>query len=67
MKDNEHDYFHCTIVEESLKAYCMMLHHDGSDHWIPKSLCEFRPEQDKAIRGVLEIESWFAEKEGMND
>ena len=59
--ENEHEYFRVEVIGESDKALCVRLQRDGAEYWVPRSLCELRQ------NGVLEVEAWFANKEGMND
>lgn len=59
--ENEHCYFHVEVLEKSTRAVKVKLNRDGSAHWVPWSLCDLRP------NSVLEVEKWFAEKEGMTE
>lgn len=63
--NNEHDYFRCTFIAESPKALHVKLDHNAMDYWVPKSLCDAKKEAPDSFEGILEVESWFAEKEGM--
>ena len=60
--ENDHDYFNCNLVRESGNAYLVKLVRSEEEHWVPKSLCELG--SGSPLR-VLEVEHWFAEKEGM--
>lgn len=64
--ENDHDYFRCVIEIDSNKSYNVTLESNDASFWVPKSLCEFKPDSKYANRGILEVESWFAKKEGMN-
>ena len=63
--ENDHDYFNVTVKLDTpgkVKgggAYFVRLRHNGAEHWVPKALCDLKA-------GVLEVEHWFAQKEGMN-
>lgn len=60
--ENEHSYFRGEQRDERPKAICWYCDRSGQAFWVPKSLCEIR-----ACGEVLEVEKWFADKEGMND
>ena len=60
--ENDHAYFRCRLEGESPRAIKVRLDRDGTTHWVPKSLCEFR-KKESSIDGVLEVEQWFADKE----
>lgn len=63
--ENEHDYFNVTVMLNTpgkVKgggAYLVTLKNNGAEHWVPKVLCDLKG-------SVLEVEHWFAQKEGMN-
>ncbi len=67
--ENDHDYFRCELRLETDKSYCVNLERNGADFWIPKSLCELKNAADNGsmYNKLLEVESWFAKKEGMHD
>lgn len=56
--ENEHEYFRAEQIESSPKAAKYRLERDGTEWWVPRSLHVYR-------NGVLEVEAWFASKEGM--
>ena len=59
----------CKIMNDDpkKKAINVRLDHNDSYHWIPRSLCDFKPSPGHTDHGLLEVESWFAEKEGMHE
>ena len=63
--ENDHDYFNVAVKLETPDkgsrrgAYCVVLEHNGAEHWVPKTLCDLKG-------STLEVEHWFAQKEGMN-
>jgi hypothetical protein len=69
--ENEHDYFNVAVkldtpgTVKGTGAYLVTLK-SGAEHWVPKALCELK-ERSGPFHGVLEVEHWFAEKEGMNE
>lgn len=65
--ENDHEYFNCYLNHETKKAWIVRLKHNSSQHVVPKSLCELGTTSGGAAPFILEVESWFADKEGMND
>lgn len=63
--ENDHDYFRCTLEAETKSAFCVRLTHNSATHWVPKALCEIKSNSREA-GPVLEVEAWFAKKEGMH-
>jgi hypothetical protein len=63
--ENDHDYFNVTVkldtpgTVKGTGAYLVALK-SGGEHWVPKALCDLKG-------SVLEVEHWFAQKEGMNE
>ena len=62
--ENDHDYFQCKLLRSSPGAWLVKLNHNGAEHWIPKKVCDLKMHNDAA---VLEVEAWFAKKEGMHE
>lgn len=62
--NNDHSYFRCTVTSSSERALKVKLVHNEQEYWVPKSLCEMKPKGDDGYQ-VIEIESWFSKKEGM--
>lgn len=60
--NNEHVYFNCEVLQNTEKSFKVWLASTGENHIVPKSLCEVTP---KGPRQVIEVEEWFAKKEGM--
>jgi hypothetical protein len=52
------------IIRETPKAF--LVEWEGDEYWIPKSVCYWEGEQpqDRDTQGELEVEDWFAEKQG---
>jgi len=65
--ENEHSYFRCTLENETTRAIAVNLKTPGPTgtvaFWVPRSLCAVREEDSDSV--LLEVESWFAKKEGM--
>ena len=63
--ENEHSYFICEVISESAKAWLVRIDRTSAEHWVPKSLCGI----NRGLNGglVLEVEEWFAKKEGLGD
>jgi len=53
------DYFKATQTGSTAKAIQVVLDRTGKKHWIPKTVCDWHRD------GILVVERWFAEKEGM--
>ena len=68
--ENDHDYFNCIVMLDTpgkVKnggAYYVQLRHNDAEHWVPKTLCDVKPGKDGWM--IMEVERWFAQKEGMN-
>lgn len=58
--ENDHSYFRVDVLESTDRAVKVKLARDATVHWVPKSVCELHD------NGTLEVESWFAEKEGLD-
>ena len=64
----DHDYFTVSIVDNTReKAIKVRLQNSGKFQWIPRSLCSIKLTPGHDDQGILEVESWFAEKEGMHE
>lgn len=60
----DHSYFRVDVLSTSPRAVQVKLAHSDRELWVPLSLCDIK----KAGNGsMLEVEEWFAEKEGMHD
>lgn len=60
--ENDHSYYRCILLNETVKAYLLRLITSGKEVWVPKSLCELR---SHAVTDTytVEVEAWFAKKE----
>lgn len=63
--ETDHDYFNCTYVGETLKSYFVKLIKSEATYSVPKRVCALRPSGGNR-HTVLEVESWFANQEGMH-
>lgn len=60
--ENDHDYFRVTKIRSTAQATLYVLAHNNREFWVPNKLHEYRPAGD-----TIEVEAWFAKKEGMHD
>jgi hypothetical protein len=63
-QNNDHDYFVCELIRQTPNAYLVRLRHNDLEIWVPNSVSELKESSDGY---TLEVEAWFAEKEGMNE
>lgn len=69
--ENDHSYFRCKRLGKSRRASEYWLESNAQTYWVPNSLHEFRQQgtcpETGYETGIIEVESWFSNKEGMSD